>query len=83
MSFWTRTQSYYPEMDARTRAAEIKRIIHASGPEYRDVVIIKRAGHKFTKHQMSYASWFMLLDADYGETIMLKIRCDEVSANRT
>ncbi len=77
----------------RWRVAQTKRFLEISGPDYIDTeVTVRRHGDKSTwimigretmklnRSKVSYASWFMLRQAAPGDTVSIKIRCDEVAA---
>ena len=74
------------------RAEAIKRFIAMSGPEYADVEM-RVVAHQdegteviwpdgewdvLTRRALSYASWFLLRETPEGETVVLKVRSDDV-----
>ncbi len=89
----------YPEQGPKERAAEIKRIVAVSGPAYEDMSVTVIAhqidateveftgcpGARFFPPQskMSLCSWLYLRAAEPGETVILKMRVDDVAGKRS
>ncbi len=89
-------RNYYPHMDPIWRADAIERWLEKSGPLY-VTMPVKVISHQtdtteiewedgersfLDRWRLAYASWFYLRAAEIGSEPEIKIRVDEVSADR-
>lgn len=96
MIYHNQNKDHFPAQTLRERAACTKRFVEINGPEYRMVEVVVDSHHSenasrvmigrqyvhLRRRNLSYASWFILRAAEVGETVTVKVRCDEVAGKR-
>ncbi len=94
MIYHNQNKDHFPAQSLRERAACTRRFVEISGPEYLDRPgIVARHSKSFSTltasndtrytvspEDVSFASWYILRAAEPGETVILKMRVDDVAS---